>query len=98
MLSAAARYPPALSPASITVLAYGALLSERSARLTFPALSNFRLARVQVLRLLRRAVPAHASTKAAHVDRNDASDDNDDRNEEPDRTTGESLRTRTFSS
>lgn len=57
----AARCPPALSPASITVLAYGALLSERSARLTFPALSNFRLARVQVPCSLRRAVPSSAA-------------------------------------
>lgn len=37
----------ALMPGPLTILAYGALLSERSARLTFPLLRNFRLARVQ---------------------------------------------------
>mmetsp|Transcript_3372 Transcript_3372/g.6751 ORF Transcript_3372/g.6751 Transcript_3372/m.6751 type:complete len:231 (+) Transcript_3372:52-744(+) len=36
----------ALVPGTLTILAYGALLSERSARVTFPMLSNFRLARV----------------------------------------------------
>ena len=36
-----------LAPKALTFLAYGALLSERSARLTFPQLRNFRLARVQ---------------------------------------------------
>lgn len=33
-----------------TILAYGALLSERSSRLTFPDLTNFRLVRVRGLR------------------------------------------------
>mmetsp|Transcript_30509 Transcript_30509/g.86233 ORF Transcript_30509/g.86233 Transcript_30509/m.86233 type:complete len:112 (+) Transcript_30509:172-507(+) len=39
-----------LSSGPQTILAYGALLSERSARLTFPYLQNFRLARVSGLR------------------------------------------------
>eukprot|EP00192_Tetraselmis_astigmatica_P014820 CAMPEP_0117685374 /NCGR_PEP_ID=MMETSP0804-20121206/21698_1 /TAXON_ID=1074897 /ORGANISM="Tetraselmis astigmatica, Strain CCMP880" /LENGTH=147 /DNA_ID=CAMNT_0005496627 /DNA_START=574 /DNA_END=1018 /DNA_ORIENTATION=- len=38
-----------LSSGPQTILAYGALLSERSARLTFPYLQNFRLARVSHL-------------------------------------------------
>jgi hypothetical protein len=36
-----------LTAGPLTILAYGALLSERSAQLTFPKLRNFRLARVQ---------------------------------------------------
>jgi hypothetical protein len=36
-----------LASGPLTILAYGALLSERSAQLTFPKLRNFRLARVQ---------------------------------------------------
>jgi hypothetical protein len=45
------KLPPAeaLALGPLTILSYGALLSESSARLTFPALRNFRLARVQVL-------------------------------------------------
>eukprot|EP00965_Chrysotila_dentata_P226055 6195168-Pleurochrysis_carterae.AAC.3 len=43
-------WPIALRPSSVTILAYGALISEQSARLTFPRLRNFRLARVDGLR------------------------------------------------
>ena len=45
------KLPPAeaLALGPLTILSYGALLSESSARLTFPSLRNFRLARVQVL-------------------------------------------------
>lgn len=39
-------------PARVTILAYGALLSEASSRLTFPTLSNFRLVRVPGMRRL----------------------------------------------
>ena len=44
--------PSALLPERVTILAYGALLSESSSRLTFPALSNFRLVRVSGWRRL----------------------------------------------
>ena len=43
--SAAAAVPAALLPDRVTILGYGALLSEASSRLTFPTLSNFRLVR-----------------------------------------------------
>ena len=42
--------PDALRPDRVTVLAYGSLLSEASARWTFPHLTNFRYARVYGLR------------------------------------------------
>lgn len=42
--------PPALLPDEITILAYGALLSEASSRLTFPDLKDFRHVRVRGLR------------------------------------------------
>jgi len=42
--------PAALTGASCTILAYGALQSEPSSRLTFPGLSNFRLVRVRGMR------------------------------------------------
>ena len=45
-------FPAALIPERVTILAYGALLSESSSRLTFPALSNFRLVRVSGWRRL----------------------------------------------
>lgn len=45
------KFPPALATSgATTILSYGALLSEPSARLTFPTLANFRLARVKHLR------------------------------------------------
>ena len=44
------RFPLALRPERVTILAYGALLSEPSSRMTFPALSNFRLVRVADMR------------------------------------------------
>ena len=46
------NYPAALRPDRVTVLAYGALLSEPSSRLTFPSLTNFRLVRVRNVRRL----------------------------------------------
>ena len=46
------QVPAALSADRVTILAYGALLSEASSRLTFPALSNFRLVRVSGWRRL----------------------------------------------
>jgi hypothetical protein len=42
----------------ITILGFGSLLSERSARITFPALANFRLARVRNY----RRIFAHATS------------------------------------
>ena len=45
-------YPAALRPDRVTVIAYGALLSEPSSRLTFPSLTNFRLVRVRNVRRL----------------------------------------------
>lgn len=42
--------PPALEATKVTLLGYGALLSESSSRLTFPDLTNFRYARVKHLR------------------------------------------------
>jgi len=46
----AAAFPEALRPDQITILAYGALLSEASSRLTFPDLEDFRHVRVRGLR------------------------------------------------
>ena len=43
-------FPDALHPSEVTILGYGALLSETSSRLTFPALSNFRYVRVKGMR------------------------------------------------
>ena len=40
-------FPVALQPSEVTILGYGALLSETSSRLTFPELSNFRYVRVR---------------------------------------------------
>lgn len=48
--SAAIAIPDALLPDTITMLAYGSLLSEASSRLTFPDLQNFRYVRVHGLR------------------------------------------------
>jgi hypothetical protein len=48
--STGVRIPEALLPNHITMLAYGSLLSEASARLTFPALKDFRYVRVHGLR------------------------------------------------
>ena len=45
-------WPTPLQPSQVTILAYGALLSEESSRLTFPELSNFRLVRVRNMRRL----------------------------------------------
>ena len=47
-----ASFPSALLPARVTILAYGALLSEASSRTTFPDLTNFRLVRVRNMRRL----------------------------------------------
>lgn len=44
------QIPLALLPDHVTVLGYGSLLSEASARLTFPALTNFRYVKVYGLR------------------------------------------------
>lgn len=41
------RFPEALLPNQVTVLGFGALLSEASARLTFPDLEDFRLVKVK---------------------------------------------------
>ncbi|EOD24670.1 hypothetical protein EMIHUDRAFT_206741 [Emiliania huxleyi CCMP1516] len=49
-------YPAALRPDRVTVIAYGALLSEPSSRLTFPSLTNFRLVRVRNVRRLIAAL------------------------------------------
>jgi hypothetical protein len=43
-------FPPALQPSQVTLLGYGALLSESSSRLTFPHLTNFRHVRVKGMR------------------------------------------------
>uniref|UniRef100_A0A7S3PU73 Uncharacterized protein n=1 Tax=Chaetoceros debilis TaxID=122233 RepID=A0A7S3PU73_9STRA len=43
-------FPPALRNSQVTVLGYGALLSESSSRLTFPNLSNFRHVRIKGFR------------------------------------------------
>lgn len=40
-------FPSALQPTQVTILAYGALLSETSSRLTFPHLTQFRHVRVR---------------------------------------------------
>ena len=45
-------FPDALAPSRVTIVAYGALLSEASSRVTFPSLSNFRLVRVRGMRRL----------------------------------------------
>eukprot|EP00555_Chaetoceros_dichaeta_P002904 CAMPEP_0198251422 /NCGR_PEP_ID=MMETSP1447-20131203/2264_1 /TAXON_ID=420782 /ORGANISM="Chaetoceros dichaeta, Strain CCMP1751" /LENGTH=224 /DNA_ID=CAMNT_0043936437 /DNA_START=52 /DNA_END=726 /DNA_ORIENTATION=+ len=44
------KFPPALQPSQVTLLGYGALLSEPSSRLTFPHLTNFRHVRVRGMR------------------------------------------------
>mmetsp|Transcript_8454 Transcript_8454/g.12236 ORF Transcript_8454/g.12236 Transcript_8454/m.12236 type:complete len:224 (+) Transcript_8454:116-787(+) len=44
------KFPLALQPNRVTMLGYGALLSESSSRLTFPHLTNFRHVRVQSMR------------------------------------------------
>eukprot|EP00536_Pseudo-nitzschia_multiseries_P012856 jgi/Psemu1/209806/e_gw1.512.6.1 len=44
------KFPAALQPSRVTLLGYGALLSESSSRLTFPDLSNFRHVRVKCMR------------------------------------------------
>jgi len=43
-------FPPALQPSRVTLLGYGALLSEASSRLTFPNLTNYRHVRIFGLR------------------------------------------------
>jgi hypothetical protein len=43
-------FPEALRPEKVTILAFGALLSEKSSRLTFPDLKDFRLVRLRNLR------------------------------------------------
>jgi hypothetical protein len=47
-------FPEALRANHVTILGYGALLSEPSARLTFPNLSDFRLVRVKQFRRIFR--------------------------------------------
>lgn len=47
MKASAMAFPPALQPEQVTLLGYGALLSESSSRLTFPELKNFRHVRVK---------------------------------------------------
>ena len=47
---AASAFPNALKPERVTILTYGGLTSEASARLTFPDLSHFRLVRLHGLR------------------------------------------------
>lgn len=47
-------FPEALRASHVTILGYGALLSEPSARLTFPDLSEFRLVRVKQFRRIFR--------------------------------------------
>ena len=49
-----AIFPEALRANHVTILGYGALLSEPSARLTFPDLSDFRLVRVKHFRRIFR--------------------------------------------
>lgn len=65
------KFPPALQPTNLTMLGYGALLSESSSRLTFPHLTNFRHVRVKGLRrvfahphlfLLKEGVVEYPST------------------------------------
>jgi hypothetical protein len=48
------NFPEALRANHVTILGYGALLSEPSARLTFPNLSDFRLVRVKHFRRIFR--------------------------------------------
>lgn len=48
--AAAPSFPAALLPSKVTILAYGALLSEASSRLTFPLLQDFRHVRIQHMR------------------------------------------------
>jgi hypothetical protein len=43
-------FPSALKPSRVTLLGYGALMSESSSRLTFPDLSDFRYVRVKSMR------------------------------------------------
>ena len=47
-----------VSVSTMTVLGFGSLLSEKSSRLTFPTLQNFRLGRVQGYRRVFRHTPA----------------------------------------
>eukprot|EP00551_Chaetoceros_affinis_P002068 CAMPEP_0203634908 /NCGR_PEP_ID=MMETSP0088-20131115/1768_1 /ASSEMBLY_ACC=CAM_ASM_001087 /TAXON_ID=426623 /ORGANISM="Chaetoceros affinis, Strain CCMP159" /LENGTH=279 /DNA_ID=CAMNT_0050488615 /DNA_START=334 /DNA_END=1173 /DNA_ORIENTATION=+ len=44
------KFPPALQPKHVTMLGYGALMSEQSSRLTFPNLTNFRYVKVKHMR------------------------------------------------
>jgi len=50
LLISAMKFPPAFQPSNLTILGYGALLSESSSRLTFPHLTNFRHVRVKGFR------------------------------------------------
>ena len=49
-VTSASPFPAALLPTHVTILSYGALVSEQSARLTFPALTSFRHVRVKRMR------------------------------------------------
>jgi hypothetical protein len=48
--AAPSSFPAALLPSQVTILAYGALLSEASSRLTFPLLQDFRHVRIDHMR------------------------------------------------
>jgi hypothetical protein len=48
--SVSESFPAALQPDQVTLLGYGALLSESSSRLTFPELQNFRHVRIPKMR------------------------------------------------
>ena len=50
MTSLSNTFPKALQPSKVTLLGYGALLSESSSRTTFPDLQNFRHVRVHGMR------------------------------------------------
>ena len=50
MLATTSAFPEALLPSHVTILSYGALTSEASARLTFPDLKSFRHVQVKQYR------------------------------------------------
>lgn len=81
-----ASFPSALRPSQVTILGYGALLSESSSKLTFPDLQNFRHVRVKGMRrvfahphlyLIRQGIVDPSQTlKLASLSAEPASDDN----------------------
>ena len=57
MLATTSAFPEALLPSHVTILSYGALTSEASARLTFPDLKSFRHVQVKPVSYTHLTLP-----------------------------------------